>query len=49
MALYLTRAKYSNAAIAGMINNPHDRGTAAMNFAMTKAGKAAGKYKVPKA
>jgi len=49
MALYLTRAKYSNAAFAGMISNPHDRGTAAMNIAMTKAGKAAGKYKAPKA
>jgi len=29
MALYLTRAKYSNAAFAGMISNPHDRCTAA--------------------
>lgn len=35
MALYLTRAKYSNAAFAGMISNPHDRGTAAK--AMFKA------------
>ena len=35
MSIYLTRAKYSSAAFAGMISNPHDRGTAAR--AMFKA------------
>lgn len=29
MATYLTKAKYSNAACAGMVASPHDRGAAA--------------------
>ena len=29
MSLYLLRAKYGNTAFAGMMSNPHDRGTAA--------------------